>query len=249
MYITEAERELCREVEALHRQTPELRRELAAEVRKSSESQLALIFNGVSDLLFLIGVEAGPQFRCLSVNPSYVKTTGWTHEHVEGKLVHEFLSAEKTRFVIEKYTAAMQTHSPTTYEESTDVPVGRLVVETTLTPVFDEQGACIYLLGASRDITERKRMVQALQESEERYRNLFEHANDAIATFTLDGVITAVNRAAEQLVGWPRAELIGQHASKVATPAAVALAEERTQRFLAGERLPSSMFEAELVHR
>ena len=95
----------------------------------------------------------------------------------------------------------------------------------------------------------RKRMEEAVRESEGRYRSLFENANDAIATFILDGVITIVNRAAERLLGWSREELIGQHVSKVATPASVALAEGRARRFLAGERPPSATFEGELVRR
>ncbi len=237
------------EVEELRRQVAELRRELAAEVLKSSESRLALIFHGVSDLLFLIGVEAGPRFRCLTVNRAYLKGTGRTREQMEGKLVEEILPPEQARCVIEKYTAAVQRDRPSCYIEHADVPAGRLVVETTLTPIFNEQGNCTHLLGASHDITERERMVEALRESEERYRKLFENANDALATFTLDGTITTVNRAAERLLGWSREELLGQHVSKFATPASVALAAERAQRFLAGERLASSTFETELVHK
>src|SRR5262245_7785702 len=68
-------------------------------------------------------------------------------------------------------------------------------------------------------------------DSETLYQDIFENANDAIALFSLDGVITAVNRGAERLLGWAREELIGQPVSKVATPAAVALAEERSRRF------------------
>ncbi|MGE0683798.1 MAG: PAS domain S-box protein [Candidatus Binatia bacterium] len=79
------------------------------------------------------------------------------------------------------------------------------------------------------------------------YRDFFENANDACAVFTPDGVILAVNRGAERLLGWSREELIGQHVRKVATPETVTLAEERSRRFLAGDKPPSSLFEAELI--
>jgi PAS domain S-box-containing protein len=41
------------------------------------------------------------------------------------------------------------------------------------------------------------------------HREFFEHANDACAVFTPDGIILAVNGGAERLLGWSRAELIG----------------------------------------
>lgn len=89
---------------------------------------------------------------------------------------------------------------------------------------------------------------EALQESEARYRNLFENANDMIATSSLDGIITSVNRGLEVALGWSREELIGQHYRKLATPAALALADERTQQALAGEVLPS-IFAAETIRK
>src|SRR5262249_34495019 len=63
---------------------------------------------------------------------------------------------------------------------------------------------------------------------------------------TLDGIVTSVNRGLEVTLGWSREELIGQHYRKFVTPASVAVGEERTRRFLAGERLPS-IFEGEHV--
>jgi PAS domain S-box-containing protein len=96
------------------------------------------------------------------------------------------------------------------------------------------------------EIAERKRVEEELRESEQRYRNLFENANDAIVTFTLEGTVTSVNRGLEAMLGWSREELIGQHYRKFVTPASVVLGQERTRRFLAGERL-SSIFEAEMM--
>jgi|GEM_PF-2594418 len=110
-------------------------------------------------------------------------------------------------------------------------------------------GEIVGLRGVLTDISENKRVEEALRESEERYRSLFENANDAIATFTLDNVITSVNRGAERLLGWSRDELIGQPAGKVASASTTVLIEERTRRFLAGDKPASSTFEAELIHK
>jgi diguanylate cyclase (GGDEF)-like protein/PAS domain S-box-containing protein len=55
---------------------------------------------------------------------------------------------------------------------------------------------------------DRVRALDALRESEERYRELFENANDMVYTQDLSGRITSVNRATERLTGYSRAELL-----------------------------------------
>ncbi|MFQ5886958.1 MAG: PAS domain S-box protein, partial [Anaerolineae bacterium] len=55
---------------------------------------------------------------------------------------------------------------------------------------------------------ERKRAEETLQESEERYRALFEQSRDAIYVTSRDGRIVDVNRSMLELFGYTREEFI-----------------------------------------
>lgn len=79
--------------------------------------------------------------------------------------------------------------------------------------------------------------LEALRQSEERYRQIFESANDAIISLTLDGIITTTNRGAEVLLGWPREERVGRHYREFLTPPSVTFTQERTRRIQAGEKV------------
>ena len=66
------------------------------------------------------------------------------------------------------------------------------------------------ILLAIEDITERKRLEDVLMESEERYRRLFETANDGIVLLEKgEGKITHANPATEKMMGYTREESIG----------------------------------------
>ena len=65
------------------------------------------------------------------------------------------------------------------------------------------------VIGAIIDVTARKQAEQALRDSEERYRTLFEESTDAILIVHPQGRIIDANPSAGELFGVPRAELFG----------------------------------------
>ena len=85
--------------------------------------------------------------------------------------------------------------------------------------VRDMRGTPLGLISVSEDITARRSMMEALQESEQRYRSLFESASDAI--FIADhgsGILTDCNVKACELLGMTREEIVGMHQSSLYPP-------------------------------
>ena len=66
-----------------------------------------------------------------------------------------------------------------------------------------------------------RRAEQELHESQEHNRLIVESALDAIITIDHDGRITEFNPAAQQIFGWPRAEVIGRELAQVIIPPAM----------------------------
>jgi PAS domain S-box-containing protein len=90
--------------------------------------------------------------------------------------------------------------------------------------------------------------THSLQESEDRYRDLFDNASDLIATMTLDGVLTAVNRSVQHYLGYTSEEVLGKNWRELTTPASIALIDERLSHAM-GEETDPPMYEFEALHQ
>jgi PAS domain S-box-containing protein len=91
------------------------------------------------------------------------------------------------------------------------LPSGRRwFAEASGAPVLNSEGTVIGGIAVTVDVTERKRANEALVESEQRYREIVETAEEGIATHDPDGTITYVNQRMADMLGYSRQEIIGR---------------------------------------
>lgn len=83
-------------------------------------------------------------------------------------------------------------------------------LETISKKIFDGEGRYLGKRGVTRDITRRKAVQEALEESERNLRAIVDNANSVIVKYDMSGRITFFNRFAEKLFGYSEEEVVGR---------------------------------------
>lgn len=138
------------------------------------------------------------------------EVTGFTNEEIDGKHFSDLVS--KKAVTIEKHIATVLEEEQTRFEAQVHTKDGELIpYEFTLSLL--EQAGQTLICSSGRDISVQKRTQKELRTSEERYRRLFEDAQEGITITTPDGEIKEVNPAAAQILGYSREELLSMNAA------------------------------------
>jgi two-component system sensor histidine kinase UhpB len=109
------------------------------------------------------------------------------------------------------------------------------LVAITAATVYDSQGRVVSLRWVIRDITERKRAEQALQESEERLRAIVDQAAIGIAQLSPEGAVLLANQRLCDMLGYTPEELLTRAWQEIIHPDDRARRREYLRRLLAGE--------------
>jgi PAS domain S-box-containing protein len=147
--------------------------------------------------------------RFTFVNDVVAERTGYPREWFAEKSLFDFVRREEREEVRRHFEASVRGALVPPYEFAYYDASGNLVwVEVNTTPIR-EGGQVVGVLGVLLDITRRKKSDQALKESEEKFRMLFEDSRDAIFIANRKGMLTDVNRSFLELFGYEREEAIG----------------------------------------
>jgi PAS domain S-box-containing protein len=179
------------------------RKEHEARLR-ASEEQYRAMFNASADALMLWN----SRIERVDVNPAHEKIFGFTREEVVGRGFDGLPYPEE--LAQPRVDMVRRALAGETCREELDAlrKDGRRIVTELRTIPFLHQGEP-HVLQIARDITEARHAREELRDSEERYRLLFEMESDAIIladAATLQHI--DANRAAVELYGYPRDELL-----------------------------------------
>jgi PAS domain S-box-containing protein len=203
-----------------------------------SEAKFATAFHTSPDAVSINRLSDG---LFLEANEGFTRLTGYTREDVAGKTSIDIDiwndPADRGRLV-----AGLLADGAVDNLEARFRRNDGLVAVGLMSARVIEIGGEKCILSITRDISDRKSAEEALRASEERFRVLFENANDGILVMTTQVALVAVNAAFAEMHGYTVDELLTMDLGDLETPESARLTPERLARVLAGE---SMSFEVE----
>jgi len=142
----------------------------------------------------------------LDVNETYCQMTGYTRDELLAMSVADLETSEDHSQSERRLRSLMETGSGR-LESQHRAKDGRLIdVEVSAAYLPRESQVVAFI----RDITQRKRAEEALRESEERYRQIIETAQEGIWLIAEDSTVSYVNARLAAMLGYSREEIVGR---------------------------------------
>ncbi len=173
-----------------------------------------------------------------AINRSGLKILGGDNEEIIGSHISKWLTPDSLKASMDILAKQM---SGELFEEAVLIEVitkdGTHKWGESKTRIMKDGDTITGIHGIVRDITEKKRLEQELKESESRYRELFDNAEDAMYVLDKDRIVLKMNKIGLEILGCTKEEVIGQSILKWLTPESIKIIEKRRSKRLAGEPL------------
>jgi len=205
----------------------------AEEAMRESEKRYRTLFENAGQAIFV--VQGG---KLVFSNPTATRLTGYSGAELRNKPFIEFVDPADRDMVVERHRKRMKGEGGPEHYSLRIVDRAGSARRMELNAVLIDWQGQPAILNFASDITERERAGEALKESEEKYRALFENAAESIFVVQ-DGKLVFSNPAYSRLVGYSSEELKSLSYTDFVPPDERGLIEERHRKRLRGEETPS----------
>ncbi|HOT46445.1 MAG TPA: PAS domain S-box protein [Spirochaetota bacterium] len=183
-------------------------RRTISDLYKSQELYRLLAENS-SDVIWAMDLEG----RFTYMSPSVTAMIGYTPDELIGAPMQQLIVPEYMPLITEEISRELQKPADQRLKQKIlelqeIAKDGSVIdVEVTTTWILNEKGVPVGIQGSTRDIRKRKMALMALEESEERYRALFDRSLDMVFLHDFDGRFIDANGAAINALGYTREEV------------------------------------------
>lgn len=212
-------------------------RKRTKEALRESEQKYHWIVDNMADVITVLDMN----LRFTYISPSIMRLRGYTPEEAMAQPLEQVMTPESLQIVVKalEEEMALETSGTAAPGRSRILELeeyrkdGSIVwSEDHLSFMRDETQKPVGIISLTRDITERKQAEEALRESEEKHRLLFDSAGDAIFIHDAEAQILAVNPLACNRLGYTHAELMSMKIGQVDSPGESPYAPDRMARLM-----------------
>lgn len=179
------------------------------DILHESEKLYRLLAEHSSDFIWTMNIDG----RFSYVSPSVTALTGYSPEEIMKIPVQEHIVPEYVPYLTGEITGQLkkppeERAQPMVLEVQQYASDKSIIdVEVTCSWIFNEAGRAAGIQGSTRDIRKRKKAIKDLEESEARYRSLFERSVDMVYLHDFNGTFIDANSAALKAIGYSREEV------------------------------------------
>ncbi|HEX7364714.1 MAG TPA: PAS domain S-box protein [Dehalococcoidia bacterium] len=228
-------------------------RKKAEKALKESEGKYRLLAENASDIIWTTDMNLGFTY----ISPSVERVRGYTVEEAINQSLEEIFTPSSAETAVNAFTEELATESLETKDlsrvrmlelELSCKDGSKVWCEVMASFIRDNDGHPVGILGAAREITERRKAEEALRQSEERYRTILEDMEESYYETDLAGNFTLVNDALCRHLGYSKEEMIGMNYLVFTPPEDVKrVSQSSAQVYRTGE--PVKWFPREMIRK
>ena len=206
------------------------RKKAENEIRESEKKYRSLMESLNEAVMFVDNDD-----RVKFVNKRFTELLGYNADEIIGKIAHQTLLEQKDYEVLKQVNNQRTKGLSSQYElEFIKKDGSKIEFLISGAPLLDNHGNIVGSIGTMTDISERKKIEQALIESEEKFRTIVQALNDSITIVNAEGKVTYQSLSATKTFGYELDEIVGENLMDYFHPDDIALAQkELTEVFQA----------------
>ncbi|MFA9390038.1 MAG: PAS domain S-box protein [Prolixibacteraceae bacterium] len=210
---------------------------------KESEAYNRALFENTEIGLALTSMDG----KMVDVNPAFSKILGRSIEETLALNYWEITPKKYYKEEQEQLVSLEQNQKYGPYEKEYIHKNGSLIPVRLQGKIIERKGIK-YIWSSVEDISKRKLAELSIQESEKRFRSIFEQSASGMCLTGLDGKLLQVNEPLCKMLGYSKDELENKHFNSITFPDDITVGNEAVHQMLVGNSKKAA-FEKRYLHK